>query len=507
MEHSKGLDSFLKDVRILAIVCNQWGDTGKGKFIDYFAPWADIIARGTGGPNAGHTIVLPNGTVIILHQIPSGILYDNQGKINIMGNGMVVNISKAIEELNSLSKSGYTYNNLKISKDASLILPYHLWADKKTDVSLKNRGVGSTANGIRYAYEDVASKRGITFNDLKYKDEFKKKLKYNLENLPAYKDYNELSLDEIVDITYEDFDKIEPLITDTIVLMSDARENNKNILLEGAQGLLLSNQYGTGEFATSSDPSINGLAQGVGIPGNEVDLVLAAVKAFYMTRVGNGPFPTEFGGDYSEAYCADGLKHDIFHEVKEYLGIDLDLNKVRSLQQQGNTKSLEEYENQVFDYIKSHQEDVVKLCNSNDPFLKGIGVRLAGLEYGATTKRPRRTGWLDLVALSHATKINGKDIILTKTDVLDGVDEIKLCVAYKLNGKEITDFPREPYLLDKCEPVYKTFEWGINLREYDNFEDLPGQAKKVISEIEKYANVRIISNGPDAKHTILRKAD
>ncbi len=507
------IDEILKNVRNLAIVCNQWGDTGKGKFVDYFAPWADLIARGGGGPNAGHTIVIKDKQ-IILHQIPSGILHDKDGKINIMGNGMVVNLSKLIEEMNDLDALGYSYDNLKLSKDASLILPQHVWADSKGDISLEKGGVGSTGNGIRYAYEDIAAKRALLVIDLQHKDEFVRKLKDNL-TLPRYKEYKELTIDEIVDKTFENFDRINPLITDTISLIYDARKDNKNILLEGAQGLLLSALFGTGKYATSSDPSINGLAQGVGIPGSSVDLTLSIVKAFYMTRVGNGPFPTEFTiKDYkpknSEKYCAKGLEHDIFYEVKKYLGMDLNLRLIRNLQddaKRGNAGSkhqLAKYEALVMHHIKSHREDVVKLCNSQNPFTKGVGVRLAGMEYGATTKRPRRTGWLDLVALDYARKINGDNVILTKTDVLDGVDEIKLCVGYEYNGKRIP-FERTPYILYKCSPIYKTFPWGINLRECNDFRDLPKQALDVLAEIEKYVDVRIMSNGPHREQTIIIK--
>jgi adenylosuccinate synthase len=297
------LDSLVKGKNVIAVVCNQWGDTGKGKFSDYFAAhWADVIARGTGGNNAGHTVVI-NGEKRIFHLIPAGILYDKDGKINILGNGMVIDLDVLCEELEDLENAGISYNNLLISKDAHVITPYQVEKDKAKN-GLKNKGIGSTGRGIGPCYEDKIARRGIMISDLFEPNILRKKIKKNKE---VY-GFTDGQADDFMSHLIFNAEKIKPFVRDNISAMHCFMRDGKNVLLEGAQGLLLSVEYGTYPYVTSSDCSVNGTAAGVGISARAVDLCLGVVKFPYMTRVGNGPFPTECGGRMSEEYCAEELE-------------------------------------------------------------------------------------------------------------------------------------------------------------------------------------------------------
>ena len=494
------LEQLVEGKQVIAIVCNQFGDTGKGKFSDYFAAnWADVIARGTGGNNAGHTVVI-DGKQRIFHLLPSGIIYDKDGKTNILGNGMVIDLKVLNEELDELDQGSYTYNNMMISKDANVIMPYHIERDKKKNASQKKGGIGSTGRGIGPCYSDKTARRGIFIRDLFDRDILAKKID---KIMPFYPDID-INKEKIIEGLRPYSERIKPFVRDTISEMHRFVEQGKKILIEGAQGLLLDIEFGTYPYVTSSSPSANGTASGVGLPARIVH-ALGIVKFPYMTRVGAGPFPTEFGGSMSEEYCAAGLEHDIFHEVACYLGMDLDIANVRKLHEQGNKVELAKVEKQVMDYIKANRDGIVDLMNSDDPFEKGVGVRLAGFEYGATTKRPRRTGWTDLVALKYAVGINGPDIILTKVDVLQGADQIKLSVAYE--GIIGARFTRDSEKLREVKPLYEPFS-GFNedISGIRNFDELPKGLKQSIAYLESYtnANVKMVSVGADQKETIVR---
>ena len=491
------LEKLVQGKQVIAIVCNQWGDTGKGKFSDYFAAhWADVIARGTGGNNAGHTTVI-NGKKRIFHLIPAGIVYDKVGKTNILGNGMVIDLKVLCGELDELDKEGMTYNRLMISEDAHVIMPYHIARDKKKNQSQEKGGIGSTGRGIGTCYADKIARRGIMIRDLFDEDKLVKKIHKAAEFYPEIN----INIDDIIQELKPYAERIKPFVRNTIAEMHEFVRSDKKVLLEGAQGLLLSIEFGSYPYVTSSDCSVNGTASGVGLPARIVN-ALSIVKFPYMTRVGAGPFPSELGGEASEKYCAAGLEHDIFYEVKTYLGMDLDLNRIRELQEQNNKEELLKYEKQVDDYIVSHREDIVKLINSDDPFERGIGIRLAGYEYGATTKRPRRTGWTDLVALKYTIGINGPDLILTKPDVLQGADYFYLATTYK-NQQEFT---RDSDALRKVEPaLYKLKGFKEDLSQIDNGKDLPAGLKEGTQLIEAVAGgrVRIISTGPEQDQTLI----
>ncbi|MFH0978499.1 MAG: adenylosuccinate synthetase [Candidatus Woesearchaeota archaeon] len=469
-----GFSELVSGKQTIAIVCNQWGDSGKGKFVHLFSEWADIIARGTGGPNAGHTVVI-NDKTYIFHTIPSGILYDCAGKTNVMGPGMVIDLKGLGEELDTLDKERASYNHLVISNAANVILPQHKIRDGAAFASMAKGSVGSTGRGIGPCYADATARTGITLADLFDKDILAKKLRENLKNYPDLVD--KLDVDEIIEEQLKHFERIRPFVRETHYLMNESLAAGKKILLEGAQGLLLSIMFGTTRYQTSSDCSIIGTAQGVGLNPAVVDLTLGIVKAPYMTRVGNGPFPTEFGGVLAEEYCAD-VSHNKKVELANY-----------------NLEAL----------LRSPRE-----------FDQGLYARIKGNEYGATTGRPRRTGWIDLVALRYAAMINKSakakraDVIITKPDVMDEFDKIKLCVGYTLGGVITTRFPHRSELLEQCAPIYVTMDgWKTPISDFRDYNEIKRKAPNlanILFFIEEYAgvNIRSVSVGADNDQTIFR---
>lgn len=478
------IERITKDKQIIAVVCNQVGDTGKGKITDILAAsWADIIARGTGGNNAGHTVVI-NGKQRIFHLLPSGIVYSNQGKTSILGNGMVIDLRVLCGELDELDREETSYNNLMISEDAHVIMPYHIERDKAKNESQKKGGIGSTGRGIGPCYTDKIARRGIFIRDLFYTYKLVEKIKKATEFYPDIK----ISVEQIVEELKPYAERIKPFVRDTISEMHKSVRMGKKILLEGAQGLLLSIEFGTYPYVTSSDCSINGTAAGVGLSARAVDLPLGIVKFPYMTRVGAGPFPTEFGGRDSEVYCADGLEHNVNFELEHY--------RIPFKLINGELK---------YDH---HHLKILELMNSDNPFLQGVGIRLAGAEYGATTKRPRRTGWTDLVALKYAIGINGPDIVLTKVDVLQGAEQIKLARRYTYAHSESVDnFTRKDEALRYMDPIYNIFEgFSEDISQIRDHKDLPSGLQQAIKFLETHVNgrVRMISTGPEQKQVIIK---
>jgi adenylosuccinate synthase len=494
------LEKFLKGKKTIAVVCNQWGDTGKGKFVDYFAEWADIIARGTGGANAGHTIKIGYNTYIF-HLIPSGIIYDSEDKINIIGNGVALDPRVILEEIGLLDKAGLSYNNLKIAYNSKLVLPQHLVVDRIKEAGTGKGGkIGTTGRGIGPVYTDYYARAGLMTNDMLNKDIFAAKLKKNLKdkitllqnedpekikeimNQPhlesgIFYDENEIFNEEAIIERYMEYGrKLKDMISDTDGFIN-LRKGTHKILLEGAQGHLLSIDYGSYPYVTSSDCSVRGLAKGVGLMEKDIDLNLGIVKAFYMTRVGGGPFPTEIGGKESEKWCSSKTKQD---EEIEYP--DASVNSLNELEQ-------------------------------------GIAIRKIGEEYGATTQRPRRTGWLDLPLLRYATRTNGPNVILTKIDVLDYCDTIKICDSYTYDGPDYNlgnkvlskgatievAYPNSE-ILKHCRPNYKTFPGGnSDISHTKEYENLPSKVGDIINFIKDSAkvNIKIVSVGPEREQTIL----
>ncbi len=421
---------------VKVIVGAQWGDEGKGKIVDLLSDKVDIVARFQGGPNAGHTVVIDQEE-IILHQIPSGILRENT--LCVIGNGVVIDPAVLMEEIAFLEEKGVNVSNrLFISHRAHLIMPYHKILDTSRELAKGSEKIGTTGRGIGPAYVDKYNRTGIRIVDLLDAKTLKEKLLENIneKNKILQRIYNVEKLDtnKIVN-DYIEFDKlIDEYVTDTSIFLNNAIRENKNILIEGAQGTMLDVDFGTYPFVTSSNPIAGNACTGLGIGPTLIDTVYGIAKA-YTTRVGMGPLPTEFEVEFA--------------------------NKVREL----------------------------------------------GGEYGATTGRPRRCGWLDATVLEHAIRINGiSDLVVTKLDVLDSLDEIKIATGYKLGDKVIHHYPAETWIQPQLDPIYETLPgWKTSTRSIRKFSQLPENAKNYLRFIENHlnTNIAIVSVGSKRDDTII----
>jgi len=468
-------------------------------------PWADIIVRGAGGDNAGH-IIVNNGKENVFHLMPSGIIGDKEGKMTIIGPGTVIYPKSLLDEMVSLMRQGLSHSHLKVSSRAKLILPTHIFEDRAKELDSGDAKIGTTGKGIGPAYADHYARIGLTMNDLLNEEIFRKKLKRHLKAKKHLLDYPADKAKEIMcsdhlmagifyhpdklfnfeQIVYQYvhvFGKIfQRYIHDTDVIMRKSLKAGKKIILEGAQGDLLSVDYGTYPYVTSSDASLEGLAKGCGLRTENIDLDLGIIKGFYMTRVGSGPFITEMGGIRSAEHCARCAN-------------------------------------------KKEDEKSFSLLNINcvDPFILGWSVRQRGNEYGATTGRPRRTGYLDLVLLYQSFKRCSEKtrLVLTKLDVLTGMSTIKICIHYMymgpryfdgqfeyLKGSIVTDPPMDSEFLSHCSPVYMEFSgWTEDISKMKNYNDLPLNLRKIINFITDFIGTNnlpaIISVGPDREETIM----
>jgi adenylosuccinate synthase len=477
-----GLDELLKDVQILAVVCNQFGDSGKGKFSDYFAShWADVCARGTGGNNAGHTVVL-NGVERIFHLIPAGIVNDANGMITVLGKGMVIDLGVLCSELDELSSQGLSYDNLMISKDAFVIMPYQIERDKAMNQSQKNGGIGSTGRGIGPCYEDKIGRRGIKIGELFDEAVLEARIKKAARFYPEQK----IDVREVMQRLKDFSERIRPHVKDTDSLMFKFASSGKRISLEGAQGLLLSINHGTPPYLTGSDCSLDGTASGVGIPARAVDKCFGIVRFPSMNRVGGGPFVTELGGRKSEEYCGKN-RHTKLDELKKY-GIPHRVDK------NGKVK---------YDF---HHKRIFEMVNSKDPFIQGIGIRLATGNYGATTGRPRRIGWTDAVALKYAVRYNGALMIFTNPDSIAGANEFKICYGYR-NGSQVSDeFSTDAETLRNSHPLYESYPGYGDIRHVRRFNRLPKSLLQATSDVERFTGGHVVafSIGPEREETIIR---
>jgi len=411
----------------------QWGDEGKGKIVDALTGKYDIIARFQGGPNAGHTLEI-NGEKHVLHLIPSGIFHE--GKINIIGNGVVLDPVVFRKEVKSLGLGiDVMKRRLVISQKTHLILPTHRLLDAAMESSKGSMKIGSTLRGIGPAYTDKTSRSGLRVGDIESPDFLNKYRNHVDEHLRALKSYDmSFKLDE-----YEPewFEGIEFLKQFTFVnseyLVSDSLAEGKSILAEGAQGTMLDIDFGTYPYVTSSNTVAAGACTGLGFAPGKTGEVFGIIKA-YCTRVGSGPFPTELNDETGE------------------------------------------------------------LMRNN------------GNEFGSTTGRPRRCGWIDLPALKYAIMVNGvTQLFMMKADVLTGFDEIKVCTAYVCQGKTITQLP---YCLDKIEkPVYISLPgWKKDITACKKWSEIPPELTEYINYLEKETGVpvTIVSVGPDRTQTIYR---
>jgi len=405
------------------VVGTQWGDEGKGKIIDCLAKGASAVARFQGGNNTGHTVIV-NGEKFIFHLIPSGILHSK--KKCIVGNGVVIDPDVLLKEIKDLMMRRIELDNFYLSGNAHVIMPYH---KRLEEIEEKRRGkmrIGTTGKGVGPAYADKIARRGIRVSDLLGRNVLLNKLKINLKFWGEFLGSG-FSAEEILEQYLNYGKQLRKYITDTSLLIHRLIQEKKDILFEGAQGTLLDVDYGTYPYVTSSNSVAGGVCAGAGIGPTQIDKVIGVTKA-YVTRVGEGPFPTEVKG-----------------EVEKIL-------------------------------------------------------RERGKEYGSTTHRPRRCGWFDGVILKYATRINGLDeLVLTKLDVLDNFEKMKICVAYKYRGKTIEDFPFQSFMWNDLEPVYEEIEgWRENTSVIKSFKDLPLKAREYLKIIEEISGVpiRLLSIGP-----------
>ncbi len=405
------------------IIGTQWGDEGKGKIIDCLSDRADVIARSQGGHNAGHTVVFDDKTYI-LHLIPSGIFHKD--KLCIVGNGVVIDPGALINEIEGLKKKGFEVkDNLKISKSAHVIFPYHIAIESLKENAKGNKKIGTTGRGIGPAYVDKMARIGIKMVDLLWPDVLREKLENNIAevNHVLKNIYNTSTFDfnEIYERYLGYGDELSLFIDDTDIIINDSISQGKHVLFEGAQGTLLDVDHGTYPYVTSSNASVGGALVGLGVGPKLIEDVFGVVKS-YTTRVGGGPFTVELNDETGEK------------------------------------------------------------------------IRERGGEFGATTGRPRRCGWLDLVVLRHSARINGlTGLIITKLDILDAFDKIRVSVGYKYKGTVLNDFPKEIAVLEECEPVYEEFDgWQESTLGKKSYDRLPEKAKAYIRMIEEKLQIPVV---------------
>ena len=426
--------------KVIVIVGGQWGDEGKGKVVDFLTEKADVTARYNGGNNAGHTVIVGNEKYKF-HLIPSGIVH--QGKLNIIGNGTVIDPAVLVEEIENLEKRGFNVSdkNLVISANAHIILPEYVQEDKRTGGK-----VGTTGRGIGPAYTYKAARVGVRMCDYITKEAKEAK-------------------------------KLKPLVKNTWIMINDAINNGKNILLEGAQGSLLDIDHGTYPYVTSSNSVAGGACTGLGIGPTKISNVIGVYKA-YITRVGGGLFPTELG-------------------TEEKTNNEESLDKLR--------KELGE------EGFKHLYKKIILKANEDDEYSQGRLLRVQGVEYGTTTGRARRTGRFDAVAARYAIAINGlSSVAITKLDVLASLKKIKICTAYSYQGKTLTDFPTNINILKNCRPIYEEMPgWDDDWSRISNYDALPDNAKSYLSKIDKLIGVpvSILSIGPKRSQTIVLREE
>ncbi|MGD0857149.1 MAG: adenylosuccinate synthase [Dehalococcoidia bacterium] len=422
---------------VVAVIGAQWGDEGKGKIVDLLSEKADAVIRFSGGDNAGHTVINPNGE-FKLHIVPSGIFYPRA--VCVIGNGVVINPGVLLEELDALKSRGVDVGNLHISDRAHLIMPWHILLDGLEEEKRGQGAIGTTKKGIGPAFADKTARRGIRTCDLLNPKTLKERLASILasKNELLTKVYNVPALDlESIFKEYSGYAaQLAPHIKDTTSLVNDLISKGSNIVLEGAQGTMLDPDFGSYPFVTSSSPLAAGACIGSGINPRRIDRVVGIFKA-YTTRVGGGPMPTE---------------------LKDEVG----------------------------EYIRQHAH-----------------------EYGATTGRARRCGWFDAVVGRYSTELNGfTSGILTRLDVLDEMDAVKICVAYQMGGKTVDRFPADVEALENCTPVYEELPgWKAPTTDIRNAKKLPANARKYVKRIEDLIRCpfHIISIGPHREQSIVIK--
>ena len=444
--------------RNVVVVGTQWGDEGKGKLVDWLTESAQGVVRFQGGHNAGHTLVI-NGVKTALHLIPSGIM--RAGVKCYIGNGVVLSVSKLLEEIAGLEKAGIQVRErLRISEVCPLILPFHAALDIAREAAKEKAGdakIGTTGRGIGPAYEDKVARRALRVQDLKHPERFATKLRelLDLHNhilttylgsanfdfgpvLSPYMVQGRVQFDAVYDEAMSQVEQIRPMIADVSRELNDAYAQGANLLFEGAQGTLLDVDHGTYPFVTSSNCVAGNAAAGSGVGPGLLHYVLGITKA-YCTRVGGGPFPTELDWEV--------------------------------------------------------------------PGTPGYHMSTVGAEKGVTTGRSRRCGWFDAALLKRSAQVNGlSGLCITKLDVLDGLPTLELCVGYALDGARTDILPLGADDIERCTPIYETLPgWSESTVGVTDYVKLPLNARRYLERIEQITGVPIamISTSPDRDHTIL----
>ena len=413
----------------------QWGDEGKGKIVDFLTETADMVVRGAGGNNAGHTVI-QGGEKYVLHLIPSGILWSK--KFCIIGNGVVMDPTGLTAEIDKLAKQRVTITpeNLAISDRAHLVMPYHRGLDQRREVLLGAKKIGTTGRGIGPAYADKVERRGFRFIDVADRAVFIERLGERVaecNELFAACGVAQLDAAQVAEEVLAATDRLAPFRANTTMLVYNAVKAGKSLLFEGAQGTYLDIDHGTYPFVTSSNTTAGGAITGTGAPLRKIDRVVGVCKA-YTTRVGSGPFVAE-----------------------------------------------------------------------ND----ALGDRLhnMGREFGATTGRPRRCGWLDTVLVRYAGIINGlDDLAVTNLDGLDGVSDIQVCTAYELDGERLTEPPPTVDMMARCTPIYETLPgWNCDITAVRSVTDLPRNARAYLERMSDLTElpISLVGVGPDREQTLV----
>lgn len=414
----------------------QWGDEGKGKATDQLGTRAEYVVKYNGGNNAGHTVVV-DGEKFALHLLPGGIL--SPGCIPVIGNGVVVDIQVLFEEIEELESRGMDTSKLRVSSNAHIITSYDRKMDALSEKSLGDKKIGTTGRGIGPTYADKVSRTGLRMQDLFDEESLRSKVATALADknilLAAYGE-DTFEVDVVVAELTSFADRVRPMVIDTVLEVNNALDAGKTVVFEGGQSTMLDIDHGTYPYVTSSNPTAGGACTGTGVGPTRIDRVVGVAKA-YVTRVGEGPFPTE-----------------LFDESGEWL-------------------------------------------------------REKGGEYGVTTGRPRRCGWYDAPVSRYSARVNGlTDIVLTKLDVLGGLEQIPVCVAYEVDGQRVKEVPAVQSEFARATPIYEYVPgWQEDISGCTTFEELPQAAQDYVLYLEKISNCRIssIGVGPEREATIVRK--
>lgn len=414
----------------------QWGDEGKGKASDQLGTAVDYVVKFNGGNNAGHTVVV-NGEKFALHLLPAGILSPNCTPV--IGNGVVVDLQVLFEEIADLQSRGVDTSRLKISPNAHVIPPYNKAMDAVNERMLGKRKLGTTGRGIGPTYADKMNRIGIRIQDLYDPSILRQKVEGALSQknpeIVELLEGDPFTVDSVTDELLSYADRVKPMLMNVPAELNRALDRGETIVFEGGQATMLDIDHGTYPFVTSSNCTAAGACTGSGVGPRRIDRIVGVAKA-YITRVGEGPFPTE-----------------LFDESGEWL-------------------------------------------------------REAGHEYGVTTGRPRRCGWYDAVVARYATAINSlTDLVVTKLDVLTGLEKIPVCVAYEIDGKRVEDMPQSQSDMHHAQPIYEFFPgWEEDISQCRTFEELPANAQAYILKLEELSGTRIssIGIGPGRDQTIVR---